>query len=126
MLIYICKVEIYKEDLLMETEEIKDDVVFENAEDAYRVAATAVNIEDAVEAIAYLRDNVNSLNAELGNVTSINSGLTERVANLTDKLSAAMLAIPVGDPVDGETSKNVALEQSETLDDLLDIIESDN
>ena len=110
----------------METEEIKDAVVFENAEDAYRVAATAVNIEDAVEAIAYLRDNVNSLNAELGNVTSINSGLAERVANLTDKLSAAMLAIPVGDPVDGETSKDVALEQSETLDDLLDIIESDN
>ena len=126
MLIYICKVEIYKEDLLMETEEIKEDVGFENAEDAYRVAATAVNIEDAVEAIAYLRDNVNSLNAELGNVTSINSGLTERVANLTDKLSAAMLAIPVGDPVDGETSKDVALEQSETLDDLLEIIESDN
>lgn len=127
MLRYICKVEIYKEDLLMDTEEeIKEAVGFESAEDAYRVAATAVNIEDAVEAIAYLRDSVNSLTAELGNITSINAGLTERVANLTDKLSAAMLSIPVGDPVDGETSTEVALEQSETLDDLLEIIEENN
>lgn len=106
--------------------EEKETVGFESAEDAYRVAATAVNIEDAVEAIAYLRDNVNSLNAELSNATSTNASLSERVANLTDKLSAAMLAIPVGDKPSEQTSTEEALEQSETLDDLLEIIELSN
>lgn len=107
-------------------EELKESKGFESAEDAYRIAATAVNIEDAVEAIAYLRDNVNSLSAELAERNAINEGLTERVSNLTDKLSAAMLAVPVGDPSDAKTDTEAALEQSETLDDLLDIIESGN
>lgn len=110
----------------MNQEEEKETVGFESAEDAYRVAATAVNIEDAIEAIAYLRDNVNSLNAELANTISTNASLSERVSNLTDKLSAAMLAIPVGDKSSEKTSTEEALEQSETLDDLLEIIELSN
>lgn len=111
----------------MENEEgLKESTGFENAEEAYRIAATAVNIEDAVEAIAYLRDNVNSLSAELAESNAINEMLNERVSNLTDKLSAAMLAVPVVDPSEAKTDTEVALEKSETLDDLLDIIASDN
>lgn len=105
-------------------EETKEPKGFESAEEAYRVAATAVNIEDAVEAVAYLRDRVNLLTAELGEANEINAGLSERVKNLTDKLSAAMLSVPVGNP--SEEGTNSAVEQSETLDDLLEAIEADN
>lgn len=108
-------------DIVEETKEPKG---FESAEEAYRVAATAVNIEDAVEAVAYLRDRVNLLTAELGEANEINAGLSERVTNLTDKLSAAMLAVPVGNP--SEEGTKAAVEQSETLDDLLEAIEADN
>lgn len=109
-------------DIVEETKEPKG---FESAEEAYRVAATAVNIEDAVEAVAYLRDRVNLLTAELGEANEINAGLSERVTNLTDKLSAAMLAVPVGNPSEEEGTK-AAVEQAETLDDLLEAIEADN
>lgn len=108
----------------MNPEDEKETVVFESAEDAYRVAATAVNIEDAVEAVAYLRDRVNLLTAELGEANEINAGLSERVTNLTDKLSAAMLSVPVGNP--SEEGTKAAVAQSETLDDLLEAIEADN
>ena len=105
-------------------EETKEPKGFESAEEAYRVAATAVNIEDAVEAVAYLRDRVNLLTAELGEANEINAGLSERVTNLTDKLSAAMLSVPVGKP--SEEGTKAVVEQAETLDDLLEAIEADN
>lgn len=97
-----------------ETEE-KTVAKYESAEDAYNAAAKAVNVEDTVEALAYLRDTVNTLTATLNHEKEVNEGLTARVTDLTDKLSAAMLSVPIGDG----PAEDVVDEENITVEDLL-------
>lgn len=87
---------------------------YANEEEAYNAAAKAANVEDTVEALAYLRDRVKSLNTSLGKEKETNEGLTSRVSGLTDKLSEAMLSVPINDEPKEKLDDNTI-----SLDDLL-------
>lgn len=100
-----------------EVEEVQA-VVYETPEEAYRGAVTAENIEDAVPAIEFLRDTINNDSARISELSDVNDAQEKRIKNLSEKLSQALLSVPVNTGAEQPADENEITET--TLDDLID------
>lgn len=107
----------------MEEEEKKPaEPAFKSSEDAYQAAVKGVNPEDRVEALVFLRDNLDRAMAKLNKTEETVKTQAERIDKQSEKINNLLLQTDITPFTnkDAEKKKEDQGATNETLDELID------
>lgn len=108
----------------MDNEEKKTEKepAFKSSEDAYQAAVKGVNPEDRVEALVFLRDNLDRAMAKLTQTEQTIKEQAERIDKQSEKINNLLLQTDVSPRTNKDAEKSKADEGStnETVDELID------